>query len=349
MKPVFAAVWSGAVTRMAVAVFALSACAFAVDARLLSMLPGNAEAVGGVNMRGVMSSGLVKEFMKSPQGSSSDIQGMLALTGIDLQNDIHELVFAGFSPAPAKAGAKPGETIGVGFITGRFDAARIGGAILSKGGKQTPYKGYQLFTVEGPTNKSGDVMAFLDNSTMVAGNLAQVKKVLDKAPGGLAPDLLARVNSVSSRYDLWMVSAVSPAKIAGGLSSDGPAGDAAGAMAGDFFKKVESTQGGIKLGSTINIGLEVISTSPEDATALMSVLGFFRSMVASAPPKEGQQGPPQAFVNMLNAIQMRTDAKTLTISMDVPEADVLAFMRSAQVKSSSEPKAPVQEEIKIIQ
>jgi hypothetical protein len=35
--------------------------------------------------------------------------------------------------------------------------------------------------------------------------------------------------------------------------------------------------------------------------------------------------------------------------MDVPEADVLAFMRSAQVKSSSEPKAPVQEEIKIIQ
>jgi hypothetical protein len=334
---------------MAVAVFALSACAFAVDARLLSMLPANAEAVGGVNMRGVMSSGLVKEFMKSPQGSSSDIQGMLALTGIDLQNDIQELVFAGFSPAPAKAGAKPGETIGLGFITGRFDPARIGGAILSKGGKQTPYKGYQLFTVDGPTNKSGDVMAFLDNSTMVAGNPAQVKKVLDKAPGGLSPDLLARVNSVSSRYDLWMVSAVSPAKIAGGLSSDGPGADAAGAMAGDLFKKIESTQGGIKMGSTINIGLEVISTTPEDATALMSVLGFFRSMVASAPPKEGQQGPPQAFVNMLNAIQMRTDAKTLTISMDVPEADLIAFMRSAQVKSSSEPKAPVEEEIKIIQ
>ena len=347
MKPVFTAVWSRAVARMAVAVLALSACAFAVDARLLSMLPATAEAVGGVNMRGVMSSGLVKEFMKSPQGSSSDIQGMLALTGIDLQNDIQELVCAGFSPAPAKAGAKPGETIGVGFITGRFDAARIGGTILSKGGKQTPYKGYQLFTVEGPTNKSGDAMAFLDNGTMVTGNLAQVKKVLDKAPGGLAPDLLARVNSVSSRYDLWMVSAVSPAKIAGGLGSDGLGADAAGAMAGDFFKKIESTQGGIKLGSTINIGLEVISTTPEDATALMSVLGFFRSMVSSAPPKEGQQGPPQAFVNMLNAIQMRTDAKTLTISM--PEADVLAFMRSAQVKASSEPKAPVEEEIKIIQ
>ena len=119
-----------------------------------------------------------------------------------------------------------------------------------------------------------------------------MKQVLDKKQGALSSGILSRVNEVSSRYDIWMVSAVSPATMAGALSG-GNAGQEAGpgAMAGDFFKKVESTQGGIKLGPTINIGLEVISTSPEDATALMNVLSFFRSMIVSQPPKEGQPLP----------------------------------------------------------
>jgi hypothetical protein len=340
--------WGRAAICVGLLALTFSASVFAVDARLLAMLPANAEAVGGVNVRGVMNSAVARELMNSPQATAADLQSLFALTGVDVQTDIQELVFAGIPPAAAKGGAKPGETIGVGFITGRFDPARIGSAILSKGGKQSPYKGFSLYTMDAASNESGDVMAFLDDRTMVAGNAAQVKKILDKTPGGLSPELLARVNSVSGRYDLWMVSAVSPAKVAGGISGDGVAGDAAGALAGDFFQKVVSTQGGIKLGPTISVGLELNSATPEDATALMNVLGFFRSMVAAAPRKEGEAGPPQGFLNMLNAIQMRTNAKTLTISMDFPEADLVALLRSAKGASAA-PKKPVEEEIKIIQ
>ena len=313
------------------------------------MLPAKSDAVAGVNLKAILHSGLAQEFMKSPGSGAGSLAEFTAMTGVDINRDINEVIFAGFTPHAGQGAPKPGSTIGVGFITGNFDANRIGGAIVAKGGTKKLYKGYTLYTPVAATNKDGDVLAFLDGGTMVAGNPAQVKQVLDKAQGKLPAAILSRVNEVSGRYDIWMVSAVPPAAMAGTLSGAGATGEPGpGAMAGDLFKKVESTQGGIKLGPTINIGLEVNSTSPEDATALMNVLGFFRAMVGSQPPKEGQPGPPAGLVNMLNAIRMRTEAKTLFVTMDVPEADVISFMRSAQ-KRASEPKVTAPEEITVIQ
>lgn len=338
------------ICRLTLAAFVFAAMALAADARLLSMLPAKSEAVGGVNVKAVLNSGLAQEFMKSPGADAAGLAELTALTGVDIKSDIDELVFAGYTRPAANGTVAPGTSIGVGFITGTFDPARIGGAIVSKGGTKQAYKSYTLYKPAAAANKDGDVIAFLDGSTMVAGNPAQVKQVLDKTQGGLPAGMLSRVNEVSGRYDLWMVSAVSPAAMAGSLSGAGASGEPGpGAMAGDLFKKVESTQGGIKLGPTINIGLEVISTSPEDAAALMNMLGFFRSMIGSQPPtKEGRPGPPAGLVNMMNAIKMRTDAKTLFVTMDVPESDVISFLHTAQ-KRAAESKAKGPEEIIVIQ
>ncbi|MDZ7639975.1 MAG: hypothetical protein U5J83_17285 [Bryobacterales bacterium] len=333
---------------MSAAVLGFVSLAMAVDPKLLSMLPAKSEVVGGVNVRAIMGSGLAREFMKSPGSGAGGLAEFTAMTGVDIERDIHEVIFAGYTPPAAKGAAKPASTVGLGFITGSFDAARIGGAIVAKGGTKSTYKGQTLFKPAAKANKDGDVLTFLDGTTMVAGNPGQVKQVLDKAAGGLSTDILARVNDVGGRYDVWMVSTVSPGAIASGMPEGAPGAEAAGALAGDFFKKVESTQGGIKLGPTINIGLEVISSSPEDAAALMNVLGFFRSMMGSQAPKQGEAAPPAGLVNMLNAIKMRTEAKTLFVSMAVPEADVISFMRSAQT-SAATPKEPVQEEIIVIQ
>lgn len=336
-------------SRVTLAIFALATLAFAADSRLLSLLPANSEAVVGVDVQAILSSGLAQEFMKSTPESTNSLAEFTAMTGVDPKRDIRSVLFAGYTPPAASGAPKPGGAVGVGFISGTFDPSRIGKAILAKGGTTESYKGYTLYTPETKTNKDRDTLVFLDPGTILAGNSAQVKQVLDKKQGALSAGILSRVNEVSSRYDIWMVSAVSPATMAGALSG-GNAGQEAGpgAMAGDFFKKVESTQGGIKLGPTINIGLEVISTSPEDATALMNVLSFFRSMIVSQPPKEGQPAPPAAFTNMLNAIQMRTDAKTLFLTMDVPETDVINLVNSAR-KRTSEAKAATPEEITVVQ
>ncbi|MCC7340169.1 MAG: hypothetical protein IT170_03700 [Bryobacterales bacterium] len=345
-----------AVCRIALAIIAFTSLGFAVDARLLSMLPAKSEAVAGIDVQAILNSGIAQEIMKSSPTGANSLAEFTAMTGVDVKKDIRSVIFGGYTQPNAKGAAKPGGAIGVGFITGSFDPARIGGAILSKGGTKQPYKGYTLYTPDSKTNKDGDVMTFLDEGTIIAGDPAQVKQVLDKAQGGLSAEILSRVNEVSSRYDIWMVSAASPAAMAGSLSGGQPGGDAGpGALAGDLFKKVESTQGGIKLGPTMNIGIEVNSTSPEDATALMNVLGFFRSMVGSQPAKEGQPGPPAGLTNMLNAIKMRTEAKTLFLTMDVPEADVISFLRSAQKRAAeskaegAEPKAKTPEEITVVQ
>lgn len=338
-----------ALCRVMPAVFALATLAFAVDSRLLSMLPANAEAVAGVDVQAIMNSGLAQELMKSSSSGANSLAEFTAMTGVDPKRDIRSVLFAGFTPPAAAGASKPVGAVGVGFISGTFDRSRIGQAILAKGGTTESYKGYTLYTPETKTNKDGDVLTFLDPGTIVAGSAVQVKQVLDKKQGGLSSGILSRVNEVSGRYDIWMVSAVSPSAMAGTLSGGNAGEDAGpGALAGDFFKKVESTQGGIKLGPTINIGLEVISTSPEDATALMNVLGFVRSMIGSQPPKEGQPGPPAGLTRMLNAIQMRTDAKTLFLTMDVPETDVINFMHEAQ-KRASEPKAATPEEVTVVQ
>ena len=336
--------------RAVAALVFLSVAGFAADAKLLSMLPAKADAVAGVNLRALLDSGLGREFMNSGRTETQGLDEFTATTGVDIRRDVSEVLFAGFSPVtqPGAEGGKPPKTVGVGFISGSFDPARIGAAILAKGGTKTTYKGRTLWTPASATNKDGEVLTFIDNSLLLAGDPLYVKQVVDGAGKGLAPDLLSRVNDVSGRYDLWMVSAVSPSAMAGGLSQGPAAGEAAGALGGDFFKKVKSTQGGIKLGSVINIALEVVSTTPEDASALMNVLQFFRSMMASAPPKEGEMAPPPALTKMLSAIQMRTQAKTLLISMDLPEADVINFMRSSQTKAADRQSADP-EEIKVFQ
>ena len=336
--------------RAAVALFLLSAAGFAADAKLLSMLPAKADAVAGVNLRALLDSGLGRQFMDSGKTESQGLDEFQAATGVNIRSDVHEVLFAGFSPVTQTGaeGGKPAKTVGVGFISGSFDPARIGAAILAKGGTKSTYKGHTLWAPASATNKDGDVLTFLDNSLLLAGDPLYVKQVVDGAGKGLPANLLSRVNDVSGRYDLWMVSAVSPAAMAGGLAAGPASGEAAGALGGDFFKKVESTQGGIKLGPVINIALEVVSTTPEDASALMTVLQFFKSMMSSAPPKEGEAGPPPALMNMLSAIQMRTQAKTLLISMDIPEADVINFIRSSQTKAAERQSASP-EEIKVFQ
>ncbi|MCZ2152344.1 MAG: hypothetical protein LC114_00345 [Bryobacterales bacterium] len=343
------------IARLMLATLLAAGIAFGADARLLSLIPAKTEAVVGINVRAILESGIATELMKPAENGQADgLAELSAMTGLDLKRDIDEAIFAGYN-APAGAGtSKPGSNLGVGFIKGTFDVSRIGSAILSKGGSRQSYKGYTLYRQPAGADKTAaraddDVLAFLDSGTMVVGSVADVKQVLDHAQGQLRGEILSRVRDVGSRYDIWLVGAGSTAKMASSFSGSAAGKDnPAGALAGDFFKKVESTQGGIKLGPMINIGIEVNSTSPEDATALMNVLGFLKSMVSAQPAKEGQPGPPAGLVNMLNAVRMRTEAKTLFLTMDVPEADVVNFLRTAR-QQAAKPKEASNEEIIVIQ
>ncbi len=332
----------------------------AADPKLLSLVPADTEAVMGLDVKAVLRSGVVKELMRTSTSSNVDeLNEMIALTGVDPRQDVNEIVVAGFASKPGTSSTK--EANGLVFVTGNFDPARVGAAIATKGGKKALYKGRTLWTPEAKTTGGPDVLTFLDSGVLLAGNESRVKRYLDGATAPLAGSLRARVDEVSSRYDIWMVSAISPSAIADSVSGKpGELQQAAGALQGDMFQKIESVQGGLKFGPQTILGLEMNAITPEDATALMNVLQFFQSMMSGAGGKEGNQ-MPAGLKNMLSSIRMSTQAKTVLVSMSLAEQDIVNFLKASAVKkpapgedkpARSEPPAssqPKQEEIIIIQ
>src|SRR5690606_34881088 len=111
---------SSIVCRVTLATAALGSMALAADARLISMLPEKSEAVAGVNLKAILHSGLAQEFMKSPGSGAGSLAEFTAMTGVDINRDIDEVLFAGFTPHAGQGAPKPGSTIGVGFVTGTF-------------------------------------------------------------------------------------------------------------------------------------------------------------------------------------------------------------------------------------
>lgn len=323
----------------------------AADQRLLSMLPANAEAAMGVDVRAVLRSNLGQEMMKAGSAETPELKEFTALTGLDLYKDIHEVMFAGFSIAPGAA-AK-GSADGVAMVLGNFQPARIGQAILSKGGVKSTYGGREIWYPEQKGADAKNALVFLDNSVAVAGSDAQVKRFLDGASGG-ASGLQSRVSDVSGRYDIWMVSMVSPAKLAGSMdAAGGTPEEAMGPLQGDMFRKIKASQGGIKLGPQIHIGMEMEAETAEDATALMNVLQFFQSMIAGGAPK-GSEGMPEGLQQLLSSVKMRTEASMLLVDMNVPEADMVSFFKAAAAKSrvsqsSGDTQPAQQEDIVIVQ
>jgi hypothetical protein len=290
------------------------------------MLPANTEVVMGINVRAILDSGVGKEMMKSGSAQKSELQEFTTLTGLDPQKDIHEVVLASseFARGTGTNGSK-----GVAIISGNFQPARIGQAILSKGGSKTTYAGRDLWYPEIKKEGDKDALAFLDNQLLVAGTEAEVKHFLDGGTGNVPAALRSKAASVGSRYDIWVVSMVSPSKLAGSMDSgSGPAEQAMGPLQGDMFKKIKSSQGGIKFGPRMRLGVEMEAETVEDAAALLGVLQFFKSMMGGAGPTR-DAGAPAEFTKMLSSVQMRTEASSVLLDLEVAEADVLNIVRSA--------------------
>ncbi len=331
----------------------------AADPKLLSMVPANAEAVLGADFRAIMSSGIAQEFMRSATGNSSaDLNEMIALTGLDPRRDLHEVVAASMGTKPGANGKTQSQ--GLVFVSGNFNADRIAAAIAAKGGKKLAYQGRDLWMPEQKDGELAGVMTFLESGVLLAGDEQHVKRYLDSPHASLAGPLRARVDSVSGRYDLWMVSAVSPSTLAKGVGGQsGQVQEAAGALQGDMFQKIESVQGGLKLGPEMKMGIEMIAATAEDATALMNVMQFFQSMMAGGGGGQGAGSMPAGVSKMLSSIRMSAHANTVLVSMSMAERDIVDFLKSASAgaaksgkTSSPAPKAkpqPKQEEIIIIQ
>jgi hypothetical protein len=170
----------------------------------------------------------------------------------------------------------------------------------------------------------------------VAGGVADVKGAIDRltAPTSLDPSFVATVNQLSSNQDAWFVSSVPPPAIK--LPANAPN---VPAVPPTVLQNIQQAQGGVKFGPPnapadhVVMNAVLQADTAQNATALANVLQF----LVNLGQMQAQQNSQAAAA--LKNVTVSASGNTVTVSADVPEAQLEAIIQSgAQPKIRQSPR-----------
>ena len=307
------------------AAFVFSGAAYPADPRLLNLVMPDAKVVAGVNVNSVKVSPL-GAFLMSQIGANGAqaLQKFAAATGFDPTRDANELLAASNGAA--------GSHSGLVLALGTFDPAKISALAQAKGASVATYAGATLIVPH-----DNGALALLSDSIVIAGDTSSVKAALDRASGSnsVDPALAARIQALSTTEDMWAVSTESPAALL--PKKDGTTAQGPGAQALQFAASIQSSSGGVKFGSNIDLTAQAIADTPQNADALASVI----RMVASLVQMNGSQNPNTApLADLLKTLNVSTDGTAVNITASVPESQVEDLIHKASAAKTSKPAAP---------
>jgi hypothetical protein len=270
----------------------------------LDFLPSDTKVVFGIRVSAIVESAIFKDSGANTQKLGEDWLKMVAITGFDPLHDIDEVLMASAADkeqAPALL-----------VLRGRFNLERMGAGA-------TRYHGVALV---GDSKTGKGVLALLDATTAVAGELPVVRAAIDRRGQGapMEDQLAARVQSLRDRFDIWGT----------GERTEGfvpPTGKREELASMDRFEF------GIRVSKGFELGAELHARSQKDAEKLASSMEMLK-MMASA---QGQTGPK---------IDVQTKDGTVKISVMVSEEELkklMAAQRKASVPMGGAPRggAPV--------
>ncbi len=285
--------------------------AFAADPSLLNLVSPDTKVVAGIHVDRSTASQFGQFVLRQMQNQDADFNKFVTATGFDPRRDLTEVMVA----------STDGQQKGHGLVVARgtFDIAKLVAHAKTTGAAFTNYKDVQIIT-----GKAGSGwIAFLDSRTALAGDPDAVRTSIDRRGGGTAidPKLAAKVNEVSNKYDAWMVSIVPVANFAGKM----PDKRINGAMRGDVVQAIEQASGGVVFGSVVQISGEAVTRTEKDATALADVVKFLAGMIQVN--RENREAAK--FAALLDTMDLKSNANTLTISLSVPEGDLEQMLKPA--------------------
>ncbi len=295
----------------AAALTVLAGSLSAADQQMMNLLMPDAKIVTGINVDQAKTSQF-GQFVLSHMGSDQGLEGFIQMSGFDPRADLHEILIA--------TSVGDGGHNGLLLARGNFNVDKIAALAAKTGGqKVATYKGVPLLGSRG--EKGQQVIAVVDNTLVVAGDLASVQAALDRraAASSIDPALAERVNALSTTQDAWTVS-IAPLS----AFSKMPMGDPTlqGVFQGDLLKKVQQTSGGIKFGDTVSITGEALATSEQDASALGDVVKFLAGMIQA----NAKDSPVTSLVQNLN---VTSSGNTLKLNLSIQEDQLESFLNSA--------------------
>jgi hypothetical protein len=289
--------------------FAVSSGALsAADPRLLSLVMPDATALAGVNVDQAKATPFGQYVLTTLlQTQDQQLQQLATLTGFDPRRDVNELLLA-------STGA-PGSKTGLALARGVFDPDKIAAAAQSAAAAVETYGGVSI--IEDPQHQNG--FAFLDSTLVVAGDLANVKAVIDRRHGGptISAKLAAQASQLSSTQDAWAISTVPPST----LQPPAAAPPAAGADLQNALQKIESASGGVKFGSVVVLTGQAQAATPQDASSLGDVLRLFVNMAQLQAAKR-----PEAAA-LAQSLVVSTQGSTVKIILSLPEDQIQQLVK----------------------
>jgi len=302
----------------------LSGVASAADAQLLKLVMPDAKVVSGIDFDRVKATPFGQFMLSQLPAGDSGFKEFISATGFDPLQDIHEVVMA----SPADAQTKSGLLL----VRGRFDSQRILSLFKANGKTTETYHGVALLS--GGHNAHGvtEALAFLDDTTVVAGDVASVRGAIDRrsSAGGLDPGLANKISQVSATQDAWVAS-IAPISAFAPVMPDK---NVKGALQGDLIKAIEQSSGGIRFGNVIEISGELTARTDKDAASLADVAKFFANM-ASTQSSDGHAGQLAA---LLRNFTVNAEANAVKLFVSIPENDLEALIKLSRGSVKAPPR-----------
>ena len=184
---------------------AFSGALSAADPQLLNLVMPDAKVLAGVNVEQAKGTQFGQYVLNQLQSEDAHMQQLVTLTGFDPRRDVRELLVA--------SDGVPGGKTGLALARGNFDVAKITAAATLQGAASEVYNSITI--LEDPKKQSMGI-AFLDSTTVVAGDIASVKGAIDrmKIAQPLPAAVLVKVNQWSNSQDAWGITTVPPASLA---------------------------------------------------------------------------------------------------------------------------------------
>jgi hypothetical protein len=293
---------------------------FAADTSLLSMVMPDAKVIAGAQVTRVKNSPFGNFVLSHMQLDDPDFQKFMAATGFDPRRDLSELIIASNA-----ATNDPSRWLVL--AKGTFDTARIHGVAQSSGAAITNHKGVAIIGIAGNQNvqkaTSTGAIAIFDASTAVMGPLDVVQAAIDRrvARAGVATGLAGKVRQTSASNDFWFTTLVPLSEFASSM----PDANLAGALKGNMLKAVQQASGGVKFGSDILLTAEIVTRSPQDASALVDVVKFIAGLIQT---NRKSDKTAERVSTVLDAIKCSAQGNVMTMSLSIPES-VLEQMLNA--------------------
>jgi hypothetical protein len=274
-----------------------------IDPALLALAAPDARMLAGIQVSQAQATALGQALMAQIQLDPSTNKAMAA-AGFDPRRDLREILVT--------IGAEGSGNV---MLLGRgsFHPDKIAAAGASAGATSSTYRGVPLLEAKTEAKRGGSI-AFLDASTMLAGDTASLKTAIDRHAAGapFSGPLADRARQIAAANDVWMVTLPPPP----GSPPAAALGTQFGPL-GNVLQAALQLSAGLKFTATdVTLSADVLTRSPQDAQSMVDVLKFAVQMMQSNRPPGGDA---PAGPSLADAARISTAGSTMHLVVSVPQ------------------------------